>query len=196
MESHDIVKKLLKKVSAKHVAQELGVSLSLVYKWAEAPIVGSGTSNPLDRIEVLTRLAGDMAPIEWLCSRFDGAFVKQLTEDEFTSEDIVYRVSNILIELGHVLGEFSSSTGAIDKVSPAKSKEIRIRWEKAKSAIESFLKAAERGHFSQHPFANDGELAAKSPALAKITPTHYKRALGIMPGCTRATLAPIATKAI
>ena len=196
MESHNIVKELLKKIPAKHVAQELGVSLSLVYKWAEAPIVGSGTSNPLDRIEVLTRLANDMAPLEWLCSRFEGAFVRQPADEEISAEDFIRKFSGIIIELGHVLGELSSSAGAIHKVSPAKTRELRIRWEKSKSVIESFLRAAERGHFSQPPFAADGNSSGKPPAAPKITPTHYKRSLGIIPGNTRASLSPTATKSI
>lgn len=176
MESHDIVKELLKRVPAKHVAQELGVSLSLVYKWAEAPIVGSGASNPLDRIEVITRLAGDMAPLEWLCDRFDGTFVKRPSEDVST-EDFVYRVSRIIIELGYVLGEFSGSGGVTQIVSPEKAKEIRLRWEKAKSTIESFLIAAEHGHFSAAPFPAAGEPVDSQNTVKKITPTRYKRSI-------------------
>jgi len=193
MDSHIIVKELLKKVPAKHVAQELGVSLSLVYKWAEAPIVGSGTSNPLDRIEVLTRLADDMAPLEWLCSRFEGSFVRQPADEVISAEDFVHRFSGILIELGHVLAELSSSSAATDKVSPAKTREVRKRWEKTKSTIESFLKTAEKGHFSQPPFSKDGSLSGKPPAAKKITPTHYKRSLGMVPGNTRAALPSTTT---
>ncbi|MDF9826571.1 hypothetical protein M2103_000975 [Ereboglobus sp. PH5-5] len=183
MESHDIVKELLKRVPAKHVAQELGVSLSLVYKWAEAPIVGSGTSNPLDRIEVLTRLAGDMAPLEWLCSRFEGTFVKRPTE-EITTEDFLYRISRIIIELGHVLGEFSESDGSIELVSASKAQDVRLRWEKAKATIESFLIAAEQGQFSKTARATGDGGAAKQ----KITPTRYKRSLGLNPERPRVPL--------
>lgn len=192
MESHDIVKELLKRVPAKHVAQELGVSLSLVYKWAEAPIVGSGTSNPLDRIEVITRLAGDMAPLDWLCSRFDGAFVKR-PDQEVTTEDFVYRISRIIIELGHVLGEFSSSSGIPEKVSPAKVREARLRWEKAKSIIESFLAAAEQGQFSA-PAGNSSGGSPPADPPAKITPTRYKRALGTVHERTRIPLNSAAAK--
>ena len=183
MESHDVVKNLLKKIPAKHVAQELGVSLSLVYKWAEAPIVGSGTSNPLDRIEVLTRLAADMAPLEWLCTRFDGSFVKRPDMD-VTTEDFVYRVSRIMVELGHVLGEFSKSASHPDRFSLEKVREIRMRWERAKNGIEKFLAAAEQGHYSEPPFGK-AEPGARDSTPAKpaprITPTRYKRSLGINP---------------
>lgn len=183
MESHAIVKELLKKVSAKHVAQELGVSLSLVYKWAEAPIVGSGTSNPLDRIEVLTRLANDMSMLEWLCSRFGGSFVRHSVEEDVTTEEFLSRVGRLLPELGHLLGDLFTSTGTIEKVPAAKLREMRLRWEKTKNTIESFLRAAERGHFSQPPFDVDG-----IPVANKITPTNYKRSLGIVTENTRVPL--------
>ena len=181
MESHDIVKNLLKKIPAKHVAQELGVSLSLVYKWAEAPIVGSGTSNPLDRIEVLTRLADDMAPLEWLCTRFDGSFVKRPSM-EVTTEDFVYRVSRVMVELGHVLGEFSKSSTHAERFSIEEVREIRMRWERAKGVIEKFLAAAEQGQYSTPPFGNLTSAApqtAQTKAVPKITPTLYKRSLGL-----------------
>jgi hypothetical protein len=183
MESHAIVKELLKKVSAKHVAQELGVSLSLVYKWAEAPIVGSGTSNPLDRIEVLTRLANDMSMLEWLCSRFGGSFSRHSVEEDVTAEEFFSKVGHLLPELGHVLGGLFASTGAIEKVPAAKLRDMRLRWDKTKNTIESLLRAAERGYFSQPPFEVDGVPVAK-----KITPTNYKRSLGIVTENTRVPL--------
>ena len=45
----------LTKKAPKQVAADLGLSLSMVYKWAEPPnhASGSGTGNPLDRIEAL-----------------------------------------------------------------------------------------------------------------------------------------------
>ena len=55
MESHEVLKEALRKTSPKAVAAELGVSLSLVYKWAEKPTAdGSGSRNPLDRILEIT----------------------------------------------------------------------------------------------------------------------------------------------
>ncbi len=53
MQSHELLKEVLKKTSAKQIAGDLGLSLSLIYKWAEPPQdeTGSGANNPLDRIE-------------------------------------------------------------------------------------------------------------------------------------------------
>ena len=51
MESHEVLKDAFEQTSPKAVAAELGVSLSLVYKWAqEQSASGSGSRNPLDRI--------------------------------------------------------------------------------------------------------------------------------------------------
>jgi len=43
MEAHEVMRDVLKRTSAKHIAAELGVSLSLVYKWAEPPEDASGS---------------------------------------------------------------------------------------------------------------------------------------------------------
>jgi len=51
MESHDVLKNAFEKSSPKAIASELGISLSLVYKWAqEQSSTGSGSRNPLDRV--------------------------------------------------------------------------------------------------------------------------------------------------
>lgn len=180
MESHDIVKELLKRVPAKQVASELGVSLSLVYKWAEAPIVGSGASNPIDRVEVLTRLTDDMAPIEWLCSRFGGTFEKHAAPGPVTGADLILSISKIMVELGRVLSDFSTASGS-GKLTPAKAREIRARWEKAKKLIEAFILAAEQGHYSRDTHPDGENVPPEYTVPRKITPTLYKRSLNIMP---------------
>lgn len=190
MESHDIVKNLIKKVPAKHIAQELGVSLSLVYKWAEAPIVGSGTSNPLDRIEVLTRLTGDMSPIEWLCSRFAGTFARHETCDELPPEDSIFCISQIMIELGHIMGTLASPLDSLDEATAARVRQMRLHWEKAKPCIEAFIIAAEQGRFTKAPFKNTSPSDSDAVRPAKITPTRYKRSLGIVPDASRSPFSP------
>ena len=60
MESHEVIKKACEKTSPKEVAAELGVSLSLVYKWAQPNTeLGSGSRNPLDRVLELLRITKD-----------------------------------------------------------------------------------------------------------------------------------------
>ncbi len=73
MESHEIFKEAFKKSSPKEVASELGVSLSLVYKWAqEQSESGSGSRNPLDRLLEIIRLTDEPRIIEWHCQKTDG----------------------------------------------------------------------------------------------------------------------------
>ena len=58
MESHEVLKEAFDSptTSPKEIAAELGVSLSLVYKWAQPPEgQGSGSRNPLDRVDELVR---------------------------------------------------------------------------------------------------------------------------------------------
>ena len=52
---------VFKTTSAKQISADLGLSLSLIYKWAEPPekVDGSGLTNPLDRMEQLIRSTGD-----------------------------------------------------------------------------------------------------------------------------------------
>ena len=46
MESNEVLRQALRKTSPKAVAAELGVSLSLVYKWTEANIPAGAASLP------------------------------------------------------------------------------------------------------------------------------------------------------
>src|SRR5476649_1293751 len=78
MESHHVMKEVLKKSSAKHVAAEMGVSLSLVYKWTEQEAEG-GTYNPLERVGQLLRATGDARLAQWVCEQTDGFFIHNPT---------------------------------------------------------------------------------------------------------------------
>ena len=62
MKSHEILKTVVESVGVKHVASDLGVSTSLVYKWCARPDpspTGSGARNPLDRLVTLFESTGD-----------------------------------------------------------------------------------------------------------------------------------------
>ena len=77
MESHEALKHAFERTSPKEIASELGISLSLVYKWAqEQSETGSGSRNPLDRLLEIIRLTEDVRIVEWLCHRCGGYFVR------------------------------------------------------------------------------------------------------------------------
>jgi len=77
MQSHELLKDLLKKTSAKQVCADMGLSLSLIYKWAEPPgeDAGSGTVNPLDRVHQLLKSTGDKRIAQWIAERAGGFFI-------------------------------------------------------------------------------------------------------------------------
>ncbi len=68
MESHELLQEVFQKTSAKQIAAQLGLSLSMIYKWAEPDDgTGSGAANPLDRIEALVKCSNDTRIVHWIC---------------------------------------------------------------------------------------------------------------------------------
>ena len=78
MESYELLREAFEKRSAKEVAAEMGLSLSMIYKWAEPPddSSGSGAVNPLDRVAGLVRATNDERIVQWLCQRANGFFIR------------------------------------------------------------------------------------------------------------------------
>lgn len=152
MDSHEVFKSALKKVSAKQVSAEMSVSLSLVYKWAEPQADGgSGAANPLDRLETLVRLTGDPTPVQWLCERAGGFFMRNPDSAPHAME-LIPATNQIVQEFADLLGEIAKSS-ADHLITPKEAMAIRARWEPLKSVTEGFVKAAEAGKFPQPPLA-------------------------------------------
>jgi hypothetical protein len=148
MESHEVLRQAFQKTSPKAVASELGISLSLVYKWAEKQSDdGSGSRNPLDRLMKVIELSGDPGIIEWLCQQNGGYFVP--------NPDGRHVKKGILPATHEIIGQFSDllsriSDAAVDhSISPKEAKEIREVWDKLKSYTESFVRCCEDGDFDQ-----------------------------------------------
>jgi hypothetical protein len=147
MESHEVLQRALKKTTPKAVAAELGISLSLVYKWAEKPGVdGGGSKNPLDRLLQIMELSGDPGIIDWLCHKQGGHFV---TDPDLSGE----RIEAILPATQQMIRHFSTLLDEISgaaqdhTVSKDEAKEIRLCWDKLKSHAEAFVRACENGEF-------------------------------------------------
>lgn len=147
MESHEVLRHALSKTSPKAVAAELGVSLSLVYKWAEKPNDNATNSkNPLDRVLEIIDLSGDNGIVEWLCRRQNGHFVPDPDVDGV-------KVDHVLPATQEIIGQFSDLleqiTDAADdhSVTRQEADEIRLCWDKLKSYAEAFVRACEAGDF-------------------------------------------------
>ncbi|MGC4014052.1 MAG: hypothetical protein QM755_05965 [Luteolibacter sp.] len=148
MESHEVLRQAFQKTSPKAVASELGISLSLVYKWAEKQSEdGSGSRNPLDRLLKVIELSGDERIIHWLCQQVGGYFVQNPDGKHFNK--------GILPATQEIIGQFSEllsriSTAAIDhSITSEEASDIREGWDKLKSYTESFVRCCEKGDFEQ-----------------------------------------------
>ena len=114
----------MRKTTPKAVAAELGVSLSLVYKWAEKPVDdSSGSRNPLDRLLQIIKLSEDNGIVDWLCQKQGGHFVKdpdvsghQIDHVLPATQEIIGQFSDLLGEVSHRLSpltQFAESAGGL-----------------------------------------------------------------------------------
>jgi hypothetical protein len=160
MQSHELLKEILKKTSAKQIAADMGLSLSLIYKWAEPPAgdSGSGAHNPLDRIEQLLKTTGERRIAQWVCERAGGFFI--INPEARPHDTSLIPVTNTIVqEFADMLGVIAAAAGD-QKITPAEAKKIRARWEALKSVTEGFVHAAELGNFGDLKKEIDGETTA------------------------------------
>ena len=60
MQAHEVMRDVLKRTSAKQIAAEMRLSLSLIYKWTEpADDEHSSAGSPLERVGHLVRITRD-----------------------------------------------------------------------------------------------------------------------------------------
>ena len=149
MESHELLKEVLKKNSAKQIAAEMALSLSLIYKWAEVPTEadGHGANNPLDRIEQLLRITGDKRIAQWVCGRAGGIFISN-PEAGPHPHALIPATNSIVPEFADMLQVIATAAGDLE-ISPSEAKSIRARWEELKSVTEGFVRSAEQGKFGE-----------------------------------------------
>ncbi|HAV61064.1 MAG TPA: hypothetical protein DCY13_01705 [Verrucomicrobiales bacterium] len=149
MQSHEILREVFKGSSPKQIAAELGVSLSMVYKWAESPEgEGSGATNPLDRIHAMIRVTGDRRLVQWLCEKAGGFFIQNPKEKHPHPEFLIPATNGIVQEFADLLSVIAVAA-ADNHISKQESKDIRRRWEELKSVTECFVRCCEEGNFSK-----------------------------------------------
>lgn len=151
MESHEVLKQAFDNsgISPKEIASELGVSLSLVYKWTQPNTeTGSGSRNPLDRLAALVLLTREPAIVEWLCQHAGGYLVmnpKSTCEQGF---EVIPATSSIVQQFAGLL-DVVSRAAQDNNIDAQESDEIRIVWDKLKSYCEGFVRCCEEGDFEQ-----------------------------------------------
>lgn len=149
MESNEVLRQALRKTSPKAVAAELGVSLSLVYKWTEpASENGSGSRNPLDRLQKVIELSGDTGIVRWLCHQNGGHFVQNPNFDRSGIRHVLTATQEIISQFSKLLSQISEA--AIDQsIKKEEAEDIREVWDMLKSYAEGFVVCCENGDFEQ-----------------------------------------------
>ena len=149
MQSHELLREVFQKGSVKQAAAELGLSLSMIYKWAEPPdpASGSGAANPLDRIEALQRCTGDLRIVQWVCQRAGGFFIKNPKNNYPHPEFLIPATNEIVQEFADLLAVIATAASD-NQITPQESRAIRARWEELKSVTESFVHCCEQGNFA------------------------------------------------
>lgn len=149
MQSHEVMKEVLKTTSAKLISSEMGLSLSLIYKWAEPPEgdndTGSGTGSPLDRVGQIIRISQDTRVAQWVCEQAGGFYIRNPLNLP-PGQPLIPVTNDIVQEFADMLATIAKAS-ADSVITKAEAKDIRRRWEELKSVTEGFVRAAESGHF-------------------------------------------------
>ncbi len=149
MKSHEIIRETFDKTSPKQIAAELGISLSLVYKWGEpAQGTGSGAANPLDRICKLMKLTRNVRIIQWLSHQMGGFFLKNPKHPGGEEYEFMPAANEIVQQFADLLSEITQS--AVDNsITAEEATRIREVWDELKSYVEGFVKCCEDGDFAE-----------------------------------------------
>jgi hypothetical protein len=149
MESHEVLHDAFEKTSPKEISAEMGLSLSMVYKWAQ-PVTdqGSGSANPLDRVAQLIKLTKSQTIIQWLCHQAGGFYVKNPRLRNTPDHDAVLpAMSEIVQQFADVLDAITSAS-ADQHITQEEAGKIREEWEQLKTFAETFVVACEKGDFA------------------------------------------------
>jgi hypothetical protein len=150
MQSHEVLREVLKSTSAKQISSDLNLSLSLIYKWAETPDPEalSQSYNPLDRVDQLFQSTRDLRLIHWICERSGGFFIRNPKTTHSHPDYLIPATNQIVQEFADLLAVVASAA-ADNAVTAPEAKKIRARWEQLKTVTETFVHCCESGNFSE-----------------------------------------------
>lgn len=148
MQSHELLREVYANANVKQIAADLCLSLSLIYKWAEPTTdTGSGTVNPLDRIEGLIRATNDERIVQWLCQKAGGFFIRNPKATWPHPLFLVPATNQIVQEFADLLAVIAKAAND-NQVTGTEARAIRARWEELKSVTEGFVHCCEQGNFA------------------------------------------------
>jgi len=148
MHSHELLREVFQQCSPKQVSAELGLSLSMIYKWAEPAetTAGSGSTNPLDRIDALLKCTQDRRLVQWICQRAGGFFILNPKTNKPHPSYLIPATNEIVQEFADLLAVIATAA-ADNQITQKESQQIRARWEELKSVTEAFVACCEEGNF-------------------------------------------------
>jgi len=148
MQSHEVLREVFQECSPKQVAANLGLSLSMIYKWAEPAEeqAGSGSANPLDRIDALIRCTNDRRLVQWICQRAGGFYILNPQTNKPHPSYLIPATNEIVQEFADLLAVVAAAA-ADNQITKTEAHQIRARWEKLKSVTEGFVACCEEGNF-------------------------------------------------
>jgi hypothetical protein len=149
MQSYELLREVFKAKPPKQVSEDIGVSVSVIYKWSEPPehAAGSGIGNPLDRVEALLSSTGDERIAQWICQRANGFFI-QNPKNIALPHYLIPATNQIVQEFADLLHVIAMAAND-DEITQAEAKQIRARWEELKSVTEGFVAGCEKGNFDR-----------------------------------------------
>lgn len=150
MKSHEVMRQVNDDTGTKQVASGMGVGVSTANKWAEGrPDGRSVVLNPPDRMMQLYEATRDRRPTEWLCQQQNGFFTEN-PPTKSAAADLPTAEGKVQAVLGELIGLVA---GLLTRKCVSQADAVRLRqgWEKAKSVVESFVRACERGCYRRPP---------------------------------------------
>lgn len=149
MESHEVLKQAFENSSPKEIAAELGVSLSLVYKWGQdTSDLGSGSRNPLDRVIELYKLTGSQRILEYICEHSDGYFVRNPVSECRGDLEVLPATNEIISQFSSLLMRISEAAQD-HSITNNEAEIIRNSWDRLKGYCEGFVRCCEEGDFEK-----------------------------------------------
>lgn len=153
MRSYEVLKQVVEEVGAKHVAFDLRVSTSLVYKWCSPPgdpgdLDATGARNPLDRILQISESTHSRLPVEWLCGQVGGYFVESPdSEPEELDAEYLRQTQELVGRFSRLLEVMSSSIAKDSRIDADEARNIRREWRDLQSHGEALVRGCEQGLF-------------------------------------------------